>query len=364
MPDYTELKGFTQIGDSTLTSIIQDNIIEFYDWGLLNKGNYFNITIPTSGQYGGDKHRLRLVDDPNYTKGQVWEAYRSNWVWQSGIDQADQPINISGVHVNGTFHSKTTTGTYAHHVNYPWGRVVFDSAIDTSSTVTMEYSHKWVNVTYANSVPWFRELQSRSMRIDNSHFLQDASGDWSQLAGSRFQLPAIAIEMAPRRKNTPYQLGGGQYINTDVIFHVYAEDEYTRDKLVDIISFQDDKTVYLFDTNRMTTDNRFPLDYRGAKASGALTYPDLIKPSGSPYGDGTFNAGFKPGSNSSKPDQMRFTNTRHDGQTMLNPSLYSGFVRCEAEVIMPGIQLFWCIILQLAFLDIQKDTKENFSNGQ
>ena len=175
------------------------------------------------------------------------------------------------------------------------------------------------------------------MRIDNSHFLQDASGDWSQLAGSRFQLPAIAIEMAPRRKNTPYQLGGGQYINTDVIFHVYAEDEYTRDKLVDIISFQDDKTVYLFDTNRMTTDNRFPLDYRGAKASGALTYPDLIKPSGSPYGDGTFNAGFKPGSNSSKPDQMRFTNTRHDGQTMLNPSLYSGFVRCEAEVIMPGI---------------------------
>lgn len=337
MPDYTELKGFTQIGDSTLTSIIQDNIIEFYDWGLLNKGNYFNITIPTSGQYGGDKHRLRLVDDPNYTKGQVWEAYRSNWVWQSGIDQADQPINISGVHVNGTFHSRTTTGTYAHHVNYPWGRVVFDSAISTSSTVTMEYSHKWVNVTYANSVPWFRELQSRSMRIDNSHFLQDASGDWSQLAGSRFQLPAIAIEMAPRRKNTPYQLGGGQYINTDVIFHVYAEDEYTRDKLVDIISFQDDKTVYLFDTNRMTTDDRFPLDYRGAKASGALTYPDLVKPSGSPYGDGTFNAGFMPGSNNSKPDKMRFTNTRHDGQTMLNPSLYSGFVRCEAEVIMPGI---------------------------
>ena len=30
MPDYTELKGFTQIGDNTLTSTIQDNVIELY----------------------------------------------------------------------------------------------------------------------------------------------------------------------------------------------------------------------------------------------------------------------------------------------------------------------------------------------
>jgi len=337
MPDYTELKGFTQIGDNTLTSTIQDNVIEFFDWGLLNKGNYFNITIPTSGQYGGDKHRLRLVDDPNYTKGQVWESYRSNWVWQSGIDQVNAPVNISGVHVNGTFHSKTSAGTYSHHVNYPWGRVVFDSAISTSSTVTMEYSHKWVNVTYANSVPWFRELQSRSMRVDSSHFLQDASGDWSQLAGSRFQLPAIAVEMVPRRTFKPYQLGGGQYVTTDVLFHIYAEDEYTRDKLVDIVALQDDKTIYMFDTNRMTTDSRFPLDYRGAKASGALTYPDLVRPSGSSYGDGTFNAGFRPGRNTNKPDRLRFTNTRSQEMSMLNPSLYSGLVRCGAEVIMPGI---------------------------
>jgi len=337
MPDYTELKGFTQIGDNTLTSTIQDNVVEFFDWGLLNKGNYFNITIPTSGQYGGDNHRLRLVDDPNYAKGQVWEAYRSNWVWQSGIDQVDAPVNISGVHVGGTFYPKTTTGTYAHHVNYPWGRIVFDSAISTSSTVTMEYSHKWVNVTYANSVPWFRELQSRSLRVDSSHFLQDASGDWSQLAGSRFQLPAIAVEMVPRRTFKPYQLGGGQYVTTDVLFHIYAEDEYTRDKLIDIVSLQDDKTIYMFDTNRMTTDGRFPLDYRGAKASGALTYPDLVKPSGSSYGDGTFNAGFRPGSNTDRPDKLRFTNTRSQEMSMLNPSLYSGLVRCGAEVIMPGI---------------------------
>ena len=336
-PDYTELKGFTQIGDNTLTSMVQDNVIEFFDWGLINKGAYFNINIPTSGQYGGDRHRLRLVDDPNYTEGQVWEAYRSNWVWQSGVDQSDAPVNISGVYVGGTFYPKTTTGDYAHHVNYPWGRVVFDSAISTSSVVTMEYSYKWINVTYSNSVPWFRELQSRSHRVDSGHFLQAASGDWSQLAGSRFQLPAIAVEMVARRSSKPYQLGGGQYVNTDILFHIYAEDEYTRDKLVDVVSLQDDKTIYLFDTNRMTTDNRFPLDYRGAKASGALTYPDLVRPSGSDYGDGTFNAGFRSDWKNGRPDRLRFTNMRSQQMTVLSPSLYSGLVRCSAEVIMPGI---------------------------
>ena len=336
MPDYTELNGFYQIGDNTLTSMLQDNIIEFFDWGLLNKGSYFNINIPTSGQYGGDRHRLRLVDDPNYTKGQVWEGYRSNWVWQSGINQQDAPVNVSGVYVNGSFKSKTSTGTYAHHVNYPWGRVVFDSAIPTTSTVTMEYSYKWINVTTANNVPWFRELQSRSQRIDSAHFLQDASGDWSQLAGTRFQLPAIAVEMVPKRSSRPYQLGGGQWVETDVLFHIYAEDEYTRDKLVDVITLQNDKTLYMFDTNRMTTDQRFPLDWRGAKASGCLTYTDLVKPSGSAYGDGTFTAGFRP-RNNGRPNQLRFAEMRSQEAIMINPNLYRGIVRGTTEVIMPGI---------------------------
>ena len=93
----------------------------------------------------------------------------------------------------------------------------------------------------------------------------------------------------------------------------------------------------MFDTNRMTTDERFPLDYRGAKASGALTYPDLVKPSGSSYGDGTFNAGFRPGRNTDRPDKLRFTNTRSQEMMMLNPSLHGGLVRCGAEVIIPGI---------------------------
>ena len=85
------LKGFDNVGDNTLNTILQDNLVEFFDWALLEKGNFFNIEIPTSGHYGGDKHKLRLVDDPNYDSGQVWEGFRSNWVWQSGLSYQAQP---------------------------------------------------------------------------------------------------------------------------------------------------------------------------------------------------------------------------------------------------------------------------------
>ena len=60
------LKGFDDVGESTLSTVIQDNMVEYFDWALLEKGNFFNISIPTTGQYGGINHNLRLVDDTRY----------------------------------------------------------------------------------------------------------------------------------------------------------------------------------------------------------------------------------------------------------------------------------------------------------
>ena len=77
MPKYTTLKGLTKYGETTLTSHMEDGAVTFFNWGLLEAGAFFNVKIPSSGIYGGDSHRLRLVDDPNYTKGQVWEGFRS-----------------------------------------------------------------------------------------------------------------------------------------------------------------------------------------------------------------------------------------------------------------------------------------------
>ena len=331
MPDYTELKGIDSIGKTTLSTQIQDNLVEFFNWGVLDKGGFFNISAPTIGLYGGSKHKLRLVDDPNYTAGQVWEGFRSNWIWESGLSTATQPIAISGVFIEGTngysgsFHPATGVGPYAHHIDYPNGRIVFDSAVPTTSTVTAEYSYKWVKTIRANGAPWFREIQQRADRVESSHFSNTGSGDWSQLGQTRLQLPAIGIEIVPRRDFKPLQLGDlSQYVYTDVLFHVLAEEEFTRNKLIDAISLQSEKTIWMFDIDKIAESGRFPLDYRGmlsskSVASGALTYPNLVTESG--YRD----------------RRLRFESMTIQQMDTVNPSLHLGVVRGRTEVILSSI---------------------------
>jgi hypothetical protein len=45
MANYLNLKGFTNVFDTTLNNELQDNLVEFLDWGLLEKGNYQNVTL-------------------------------------------------------------------------------------------------------------------------------------------------------------------------------------------------------------------------------------------------------------------------------------------------------------------------------
>ena len=347
----TELSKIKNVGDSTLSPLLQDNLIEFFDWGILSAGGFFNIEIPTSGQYAGNKHKLRLVDDPRYTKGQVWEGFRSNWVWQSGLAVSEQPNTlirlqpntdvfgvdypnssnypgVSGVFINDTsvgfngFAPASGVGQYKYHIDYPNGRVVFDSAISTSAAVTAEFSHKWVDVVRADE-DFFREVQYRSLRADDD-FTLTGSGNYSQLAENRLQLPAIAVEVVQRRDMKPYCLGGlNHWVNTDVLFHVLAEEDYTRDKLLDIVSLQQDKTIFMFDSDMIGRNDAFPLDYRGMVKKDALRYPELVEPSG--------NGGFRymgAGNGS-----LTFTNSRIQLSDTINEYLYHGVVRMNTEVI-------------------------------
>ena len=135
------LKGFNSVKDATLNNEIQDNLIEFFDWALLKKGNYFNVSVGETSPDGYDYSQLRLSSNENYTTGTCWEGVRSNWVWQSGVSYSPTPLvgtnnakpGVSGVYVDDTFYPTTTTGAYAHHVDYFNGRVVFDSPIPTGS---------------------------------------------------------------------------------------------------------------------------------------------------------------------------------------------------------------------------------------
>lgn len=80
----SSLKGISTFGDATITTHVRENLISFFDNGLVDKSGFVNVEVPTTGYYDGLEHRLRPVSDPRYNDGQVWEGFRSNWVWQSG----------------------------------------------------------------------------------------------------------------------------------------------------------------------------------------------------------------------------------------------------------------------------------------
>lgn len=272
----TTMKGIGDVGSLGPTEIVRDNLIDFFDWGLIDNGGYFNITIPRSGAYGGNFHQLRPVIDTRYTNGQVWEGFRKNWVWESGLT-VGSPIRVSGVNVNGAF--KPSSGVaYPHHVDYPLGRVVFNTAIPTSSVVTCEYSTKLVQVFNLNDIPGLRQVQYGSFKIDDSTFFS-TSGNWTLPSQNRVQMPAVGLSMNGPESYRPLQIGGGQWKQNTVFAYIFSEDESTGLRLADYLSQQKEKGINLYDENRMNEENRIMLNYDGSIANGAMTYYNLVQPS-------------------------------------------------------------------------------------
>ena len=118
----------------------------------------------------------------------------------------------------------------------------------SGSKVQAEHSYKYINALYASNLPFIREIQYRT--LDKSSFFNDnTKGDYEIPNEMRIQLPAIAIEIVPSRTSKALELGNvaQKFIKTDVLFHCLAEDEMTRNKLVDIISLQADNHVTILD---------------------------------------------------------------------------------------------------------------------
>ena len=42
-----------------------------------------------------------------------------------------------------------------------------------------------------------------------------------------------------------------------------AEEEYMRNKLIDVVTFQNEKTIFSYGSNLLANDNNYPIDYRG-----------------------------------------------------------------------------------------------------
>ena len=327
MPDYTNFKGVSSIGQDSYGDVLRANIISFIEWGFLNKGGFVNVKIPASGLYGGDKHRLRPVKDPRYSDGQVWQAAKNDWVWQSGLTTSTQPIQVSGVYVNGSYYPLSTTGTYSHYVDYPRGRIVFNNPISTGNVITCQYSYKWIQTIDARDSQLVRAVQYNATRVDNPQFSQFASGEWNPVSETRIQFPFIAVHTSERTTYRPAQLGGGSFVEKSIICYIFSESDRHHGKIADILSSQKEKTILLYDTNKIAEQRKSPLDGRGSIASGALTYPDLVKPSG----EGGFFY------NDKCTGTLRFADTEASNGVWLTQNLYYSIVKLQTESILTNI---------------------------
>lgn len=271
--------GQRHISDDSLSNSLEVNLKAFYDWAFLSQlGGWTEVPVPTTGIYGADFSRLRLVNDPNYSNGQVWETPRKDLVWESGVDYenrtggTDNPLPVGNPVVNGT---PVTTGYY---INYQNGQVVFTNPIATSATVKLQHSYRTVQTYRADDAPWWREIQQNSFRPDNSQYQQSGSGNWSIFGQHRIQLPAVVIEVVPRGTAEGVELGGdGLKHSRDILFNIVAETAWERNNLMDIFNAQVERGIWLFDTNTALTE--WPFDYRGS-LTGTKTYPYFVSETG------------------------------------------------------------------------------------
>lgn len=321
--NFLKFKNIKHIGNDQFISQLESNLKVHCDWALLGIGGWTDVNAPTSGAFGGDFNILRLVDDPSYTDGQVWEGARKDWVYETGVGYIDAtgggPHNPNVVGIPTVDAVAATTGTY--HVNYPLGRIIFDTAESITAEVKVTYAMRDIQVYRADDAPWFRELQFRSYRLDDEQYSQVGSGNWSMGSHHRVQFPAVIIEVVPRSNNTPYEMGNGSLVrHQDVLFHVLAESRWMRNTLLDIFMNQDDKAIYLFDGNKISESGDFPLDFRG-ELVGTKMYPDLVEPDGVGY----------------RWKTCHFTNAQAAEIDSINPALHQGVVRLTAEVVLGDI---------------------------
>lgn len=274
---YTTFKGVNNISDDFLLNILESNFKIFFDWAFLNIGSWFDANIDEYNFYGSTNQHSTLipVNDPSYNSGQVWQGIRKDWVWESGISfSGTSPIEITGIFVNNTYYDHNN-GDFT--INYPEGRIIFDSAISTSSSVKVNYSYRNIQTYRSSDSPWFSTIQYGSFNTSNPDITKTEDGDWSISGNHRIQLPAIVIESVPRSRSRPFELGNDNLlIEQDIAFYVLAENKNDRNKLLDILRLQQDSTIWLYNTNTLAKDDNFPLDYNGDLKNSPLMYPNIV----------------------------------------------------------------------------------------
>lgn len=274
---YTTFKGVDRISDDFLLNILETNFKTYFDWAFLCIGGWFDANIDENNIYGSINQHSKLVPvvDESYEDGQVWQSIRKDWVWETGINFSEtSPIPITGIFVDNSYY---TNNNPDYTINYPDGRIIFDTAKSVSSNIELNYSYRNVQVYRASDSPWLNTIQYGSFNTSSPEISRTEDGDWSIGGNHRIQLPAIVIEAVPRSRSRPFEIGSDNLlIEQDIAFYVLAENKNDRNKLLDILRLQQDANILLYNTNSLAQNDQYPLDHNGNLKTNPLMYPDMV----------------------------------------------------------------------------------------
>lgn len=276
MPEYTHLRAFPEVMEALPTEVLQENIIAFLNWGLLEAGGSIDVPVRTPGSDDPNAdERLFPVHQQGVTDGRIWQAVHTDWVWETNLESVPQPIRPTGVYINGTLVPFGSLST-PFYVNFPSGQVVFDSPIPLTSVVQAAYSWRWVSL-YGQQVPWFRQVVFDSLLIATQDLDEDGNVIIKLLDKYRVQPPFVIVEPVMTRKMTGYELGNGvHWVEQDFLFHIVAETAFDRNGIADVIMHQQDKTFYIYDVKAKREADTFSLNWRGEMSDSVKMYPQLV----------------------------------------------------------------------------------------
>jgi hypothetical protein len=270
--------GVEKFGSTLILNELENNYKSFLDWGFLNIGAFTNVTIPTQNISTFDLHILKPTEDNNQTSKTVWQSARKDWVYESGINYSGvNPILFSGVYVNSIFYpGPTGNNSLGYRINYPEGKIIFNKPVATSNIVQAQYSYKNVQIYKMEEFPYWKQIQYNSLENKAGLSLSD-KGDFAISSEHRVQLPAVIIEPIAKSDSRPFRLGDKSLIiQQDLLLHVLSDQSRDKNNIIDIIRIQEDREIWLYNTNQVIKSGIYSLNFNGSKNINGQNYYSIV----------------------------------------------------------------------------------------
>lgn len=250
--------------DYLLIAQVEENLKAYLDYGFLRIGGFVNVS-GNNTIYGINNAKAALSENNAYQPGKVWETYRKDWVYETGIIfRNTEPTQISGVSVNNIFlPSPTGSGNYSYSLDYPNGQIIFKNPIPTGSKVSLNYSYRKCQIYKSSTCNWWGSFKNSIYSdLPNEHILQT---------------PTIIIEPIDRSELIPYQLGDRSfYVDQDFSLYIFSDSAIERNNIVDIIRQQKEKILLMYDINKVIKDGVYPLTYSGQINDNGQNYLTIL----------------------------------------------------------------------------------------